>query len=1215
MQTTQSRLYSPHAQPHFAKLRTMPPGSVRPFHALALILPATDAIANSTVDPNPADSAIVAEAGVTAGVSGATRAPHRGRGTTISNAVWTVLFDPSLEPTSGALNLRLTTANPCVRILSTSSLAASLLLGSGSNSAFAADECGAASGNPPSVTCTSAGNPYGSGILYNVGAPGLTLNAQGIAMDSMSNVGPGGLVVTETGTSTGPVTINLTGTNSIKALTSLATYGIGVTQAIGVASVSDVTVNATANINVTGLEDVRGVFVNNGVPNSAANLSIVFKGDVQIQANTTAAGVHARSASGAGNVSVDVSGNVTGAIQIARGGLVGIFAEPNVLGGTGNATVNYHSGTLTITGPGSNGIYAFNRGSGSADLTTDPGTVVVVTGGPGESPGSAISAQSWEGLAADGASVVATVASQILHIGETGDPRAAIKAYSGQDAPITVTYTGPGMTTEGDNGMGIFAQSGRGTVLINSSGPITTSGATSFGIRADSGTLSRAVLPANPQQDPPDVTGGLTGPSGIGGTVTVNATAPIKTSGIESHGIWATSATGAVNVTATSVTTTGEFTSGIAANGASTTVTVASGGTVMGGWQPGMSGVGPSTGLPAAGVVLGSSVGPAVLINNGTIGALSDRVVSGDPQIVNNGSMTGFVQLTTGVNSFVNNGTFNLRNFADTNGDGVRDTLRVAGSDLGSGTNNAFTNNGIVALQPNPSGATTFDTTGQYLPLGNTANAMAVNGPVQGQILGVKTFINSGTIDLQANPVAGDVLVISGGHTPGTNGGGQFVSNGGLLRVDTVLNAGGAATRSDTLVVDGTAVGANGATKIAVQNVGGQGALTANNGIMVVQVLDPSRSANGAFSLAGRAVAGAYEYQLLQGGVQDPDGNWYLRSEQTPPPNPEPGPEPTPPEPLYRPEVAAYLANQHLAGQMFVESLHDRLGEPQYVEGQGFDPQQDKPRSVWLRVVGNWEGSHSQDNNFQISSDTFLLEGGAELAKWKVLSEADRIHAGLTFTYGYSHSDASAAGNPASARGIVEGYIVGAYGTWFQNDKDKLGAYVDTWVKYGWFNNQVQGDELPTVKYDAHGWAISGELGYAVLLPHDWVVEPQGQIIYVGYNENNITEQNGTNVTGANSNGVITRLGVRTDRTFIRDDGRKVQPYVTLNWWHTTANSSVSFNQLPIGSLYPANRYEVKLGLNTDLGKGWTGWANVAGAWGEQSYHDYTARVGAKYTW
>jgi hypothetical protein len=46
-----------------------------------------------------------------------------------------------------------------------------------------------------------------------------------------------------------------------------------------------------------------------------------------------------------------------------------------------------------------------------------------------------------------------------------------------------------------------------------------------------------------------------------------------------------------------------------------------------------------------------------------------------------------------------------------------------------------------------------------------------------------------------------------------------------LSRGDTVLNEGGAATRSDTLVVDGTAIGANGATKTGrrVRTVGVEG--------------------------------------------------------------------------------------------------------------------------------------------------------------------------------------------------------------------------------------------------------------------------------------------------------------------------------------------------------------------------------------------------------
>ena len=163
----------------------------------------------------------------------------------------------------------------------------------------------------------------------------------------------------------------------------------------------------------------------------------------------------------------------------------------------------------------------------------------------------------------------------------------------------------------------------------------------------------------------------------------------------------------------------------------------------MGGWQADLTSVGPLLGLPAAGVILSSTGGTATLTNNGSIGALSDRAVAGSPlvtnnsaSIINNGTITGFVQFTDGTNSITNNDTFNLRHFADTTGDGVRDTLRVAIADLGTGLNNSFTNNGTLAL-PAVTGATTLDSTGQYLPLGNPNNAMALGGPLQGHLVGV----------------------------------------------------------------------------------------------------------------------------------------------------------------------------------------------------------------------------------------------------------------------------------------------------------------------------------------------------------------------------------------------------------------------------------------------------------------------------------------------
>ncbi|WP_158934279.1 autotransporter outer membrane beta-barrel domain-containing protein [Burkholderia sp. S171] len=493
--------------------------------------------------------------------------------------------------------------------------------------------------------------------------------------------------------------------------------------------------------------------------------------------------------------------------------------------------------------------------------------------------------------------------------------------------------------------------------------------------------------------------------------------------------------------------------------------------------------------------------------------------------------------------------------------------------------------------------------------VGNALPAFA-NGP-DATFTVAGNLDNRGTITM-SNGVSGDRMIVSGG---------TYTSNGGKVLIDAVLNEGGPASNSDLLVVDATSVGAKGATQIAVTNVGGAGAGTLGNGIQVVQVQDPSHSAAGAFALVGRAVAGPFEYQLFQGGEKNPDGNWYLRSERdpippTPPAPPSPPSPPTPPgppQPLYRPEVAAYLANQRVAAEMFVHSLDDRDGDTSQSASSG--GKSTRPGTVWLRVEGRSEGSDSRDGTFNVNTDSFQMQGGAEVAQKRLTNGGDLLHLGLTASYMTARSNVDAADNPARAHGNVQGYSVGGYGTWYQSDERRLGAYADTWVQYGWFNNNVEGDQLPTVNYNAHGWAISSELGYALPLIGDWVFVPQGQLIYVDYQENSLTEPNGTYVDGANSSGVITRLGVRLQRTFQRSADKKAQFYATANWWHTNTDSTVSFNQLPIGSLYPANRYQLKLGVNGDLGKRWAAWSNVSGAWGAQSYHEYAVRLGVKYAW
>ncbi|MFZ1181223.1 MAG: autotransporter outer membrane beta-barrel domain-containing protein, partial [Herbaspirillum sp.] len=179
----------------------------------------------------------------------------------------------------------------------------------------------------------------------------------------------------------------------------------------------------------------------------------------------------------------------------------------------------------------------------------------------------------------------------------------------------------------------------------------------------------------------------------------------------------------------------------------------------------------------------------------------------------------------------------------------------------------------------------------------------------------------------------------------------------------------------------------------------------------------------------------------------------------------------------------------------------------------------------------------------------------------------------------------------------------------------KLGAYVDTWLQYGWFSNRVNGDQLPTVKYHTQGWAISGEAGYALPLGDDWVVEPQGQLLYVSYRKNGVTESNGTQVLGEDSDGWTSRLGVRTYRTFVSEDSRKVQPYVTVNWWYAGENRKLSFDQTPVDSPYASDRYELELGVSGEFDERWAGWSNVSGVWDGLGSYQYVLRVGVKYTW
>ena len=542
-----------------------------------------------------------------------------------------------------------------------------------SGPALAANECGAldASG---SVTCTSTpgtppgtvGNPYPGGISYLQTTPATDLH---VNLNSDVNV-------TFSGAQLGAVIVDNRGGKA-----ELTANGAAITANVpGVNGLVATTDNGSGNAIITASGPIQ--VVGNGIVAIARGdlASVTYNGPGVTSSGSSATVIQAVN-NGAGDAFIEARGNLRGDV-VGSGipnGISGLFATAEV---GRNATVLFHSGTITAEGFFANGIFAAGGPVGSATVITDPGTTIIVQiVNPGDKLKPGIAAET-SGSAAANNSVTVVAQSAINILGAAAaDPNLrndglGIRAFSFADAPISVSLLSPGsITTEGGNGIGIAAASVGGSVAVNSSGPITTTNSGAFGILADSGNIlnNNNMIINNPILTP-------------GGPITVMASGAISTQGAEAHGIWAASTTGPVQVTATSVSTTGQFSTAINAvstgingtGGGNVTVNIPSGGSVMGGWQADLTSVGPIYGLPAAGVILSSTGGTATLTNVGSIGALSDRAVASSPlfpsnntSVINNGTITGFVQFTGGDNSITNNGTFNLRHFADTTGAGV----------------------------------------------------------------------------------------------------------------------------------------------------------------------------------------------------------------------------------------------------------------------------------------------------------------------------------------------------------------------------------------------------------------------------------------------------------------------------------------------------------------------------------------------------------------
>jgi len=487
----------------------------------------------------------------------------------------------------------------------------------------------------------------------------------------------------------------------------------------------------------------------------------------------------------------------------------------------------------------------------------------------------------------------------------------------------------------------------------------------------------------------------------------------------------------------------------------------------------------------------------------------------------------------------------------------------------------------------------------------------------------VSTLQNGGTINLATRATPGNRLRVTR----------DYVGNGGTLILSTHMGDDGSAT--DGLVLDGAR--ASGNTGLLIRHAGGEGAQTAE-GIRLVQAVNGGGTDAGAFQLSplsdgyrqdvGSIVAGAYDYRLARGGNGGSADDWFLVSTRepdvtpddvpVPPVPPQPPEPPEPSEPPLRPEVGAYLGNKLAASSMLFHTLRDRQGE---AAGRQATAQTPSDRHTWARVAGAAiarEGAGSLDG-----SDTrYLVHAGSDVFRWSVGQGSIRV--GAMGAYGESRNRSD--NGHLTARGRVEGFSGGVYGTWYGNGNTETGPYADTWLMYGAYDNEVSGQGLPTERYRSRNLVASLEGGHAFQI-HDsanarMYLVPQLQVIYANYRADSHVEQGGTVVGRLSEDSITTRVGVRLHGDVDHPETAasalgvmRMRPFAEVNWWHGPASQTAQFDGLAIRDELPADRFEAKFGMQGNLTRRLTMWGSVGVEAGARDYTAGKAQLGLRYAW
>ncbi|WP_460230222.1 autotransporter outer membrane beta-barrel domain-containing protein [Salmonella enterica] len=492
------------------------------------------------------------------------------------------------------------------------------------------------------------------------------------------------------------------------------------------------------------------------------------------------------------------------------------------------------------------------------------------------------------------------------------------------------------------------------------------------------------------------------------------------------------------------------------------------------------------------------------------------------------------------------------------------------------------------------------------------SNGTTVNGKVT----------NEGTLVFGDSDETGAIFTLNGdlinmgtiasGNSASTPGNtlyvdGDYTGNGGSLYLNTVLGDDDSAT--DKLVITGDA---SGTTDLYINGIG-DGAQT-TNGIEVVDVGGVSTS--DAFELKNEVNTGLYTYRLYW---NESDNDWYLASKAQSDDDDSGGDDSdvTPPSgggdvaPQYRADIGAYMGNQWMARNLQMQTLYDREGS-QYRNADG---------SVWARFKAGKAESEAVSGNIDMDSNYSQFQLGGDILAWG--NGQQSVTVGVMASYINADTDSTgnrgADGSQFTSSANVDGYNLGVYATWFADAQTHSGAYVDSWYQYGFYNNSVESGDAGSESYDSTANAVSLETGYRydIALSNGNTVSltPQAQVVWQNYSADSVKDNYGTRIDGQDGDSWTTRLGLRVDGKLYKGSRTVIQPFAEANWLHTSDDVSVSFDDATVKQDLPANRAELKVGLQADIDKQWSVRAQVAGQTGSNDFGDLNGSLNLRYNW